>query len=660
MLTKEKKMRTSLLTVFFTLLVTALMARSAYKVEGNNVIVNLDGYGVKSKLLKVELWSNNTARVVSTMNEEFKDQSLLFGQPFAGEIKFKVAYSQNDIEITTSDLYIVIEESGLIRLMSRDGRKLLVESDRSYEPSESHEGMFRISQSFFLSRKEHVYGFGQNCGKPHFNLRDQSFDLVQNESDVANPVFFSEKGYALIWDNFSATRFEDTPAALKISSELADEISFFMISGPQFDQIINEIRNITGKAKLLPQWAYNFHLNPMAYASEQDLKQAIGLLKSKNINVAEESANTDLHRKEMQINTQAGNEIHENARAFHALRDEFSAVEKNGNTRVAVATHINLPGIQQYGSFSTAGMVKCSWESLQNQVQCGITASLSGQPHWSTTIGGNGQHELSNDGYNELLLRWFQFASFTPVFQGPAVSGVLESLLNASDEQKEAFESTLLLRKQLLPYYYSLAADAVLNNKSIMRSLLFDYPDQERLHSISNQYLLGKYLMPVTISSPDAKQQQVLLPEGTPWYDFFTGEKLDGGKTIQRQPGIKSLPLMVKAGAVIPMQLSGNEGDESLIEIRIYRGADGAFVLYNDEGTNKDYLNGAHTYIAFNYDEKKTTLTIEALEGEFPGMPATQNFRIVWVDETNGIGTNPADKYQEVAYKGKKVKVKFE
>ena len=158
---------------------------------------------------------------------------------------------------------------------------------------------------------------------------------------------------------------------------------------------------------------------------------------------------------------------------------------------------------------------------------------------------------------------------------------------------------------------------------------------------------------------PPAKTYPVYLPEGTSWYDFWRGTVTRGGRTIQVPAPIDEMPLFVKAGTILPLgpylQWAGEKPADTL-ELRIYPGNDGSFLLYEDENDNYNYEKGIYATIPFTWNEKQQTLTIGKREGSFPGMPEKRIFRIVWVRENHGTGISPekaADR--TVTYTGKKI-----
>jgi alpha-D-xyloside xylohydrolase len=153
------------------------------------------------------------------------------------------------------------------------------------------------------------------------------------------------------------------------------------------------------------------------------------------------------------------------------------------------------------------------------------------------------------------------------------------------------------------------------------------------------------------------KTRSVYLPAGASWIDFWTGEKLEGGRTIIADAPIEKIPLMIKAGSIVPMgpflQYS-TEKPADPIELRIYPGADGSFSLYEDENESYNYEKGVYATIAFHWDDAKRQLTIGARKGDFPGMLKTRAFHIVMVSKSHGVGvevTGNPDKV--ISYQGK-------
>jgi alpha-D-xyloside xylohydrolase len=159
----------------------------------------------------------------------------------------------------------------------------------------------------------------------------------------------------------------------------------------------------------------------------------------------------------------------------------------------------------------------------------------------------------------------------------------------------------------------------------------------------------------------EIKKAEVYLPKGIEWYDFWTGEKIKGGQEISKQAPIDVIPLYVKAGSILPIGPDVQYAEEKKwdnLEIRIYPGADGKFVLYEDEFDNYNYEKGVYSTITFEWDDAKKELIIGEGKGSFPGMFAERKFNIIKVSKEIGAGMEVVGRFtQVVTYEGKEVVV---
>ena len=148
------------------------------------------------------------------------------------------------------------------------------------------------------------------------------------------------------------------------------------------------------------------------------------------------------------------------------------------------------------------------------------------------------------------------------------------------------------------------------------------------------------------------------------WYDFWTGTRHDGGQTLDAPAPYDSMPLFIRAGAIIPfgpaMQYTGEKPADP-ITLYVYAGADGAFTLYEDDGVSYGYERGQFARIPLRWDDANKTLTIGKREGKFPGMLSQRTFNVVLVTKDKPVGFSFTPKPDKSAqYQGKAVKVKFE
>jgi alpha-D-xyloside xylohydrolase len=342
-------------------------------------------------------------------------------------------------------------------------------------------------------------------------------------------------------------------------------------------------------------------------------------------------------------------------RAFFLIRQAFAGQQRNAATL-------------------WSSDITCTWNAFRNQVPQGINACVSGIPYWTSDIGGYHFHwqalDWSAPKNRELFTRWFQFGTFSPIFR---IHGKGERAL-FSDNWDATTKSILLnydnLRYRLLPYIYSLAWKVTNEGYTIMRSLAFDFPDDDAIKSIPDQYMFGPAIMvnPVTKSlynlsnSQDIKKtRKVYLPKMSDWYDFWTGKLVNGGQTIDADAPIETIPLYVRAGSIIPMGpylQYATEKAADPIETRVYTGANADFVLYEDENDTYSYESGKYSTIAMNWNEAEKTFTIKDRNGKFPGMLENRTFIIVWVNSINGTGVEPTKKGEIIQYTGKEIKIK--
>jgi alpha-D-xyloside xylohydrolase len=355
--------------------------------------------------------------------------------------------------------------------------------------------------------------------------------------------------------------------------------------------------------------------------------------------------------------------------------------------RVYLLTRCAFAGQQRYAANTWSGDVMCNWETFRKQIPTGLNFSLSGIPYWNTDIGGffNWPYHggAENKAYHELYTRWFQYGTFLPM-QRSHGSGVKKEIYNLGKKGDWVYDSEekyINLRYALLPYLYSTGWQVTDNAGSFLRALFMDFNEDKKVHTISNQYMFGKAFLvtPVTRNMyvfSDKEQwkdpyedfsktgtQDVYLPKGTKWFDFWTGEVLNGGQMVTKEVPIDIIPLYVRAGSIVPfgpkVQYS-TEKKWNNLEIRIYPGADGEFVLYEDENDNYNYEKGVYSTIKFTWDDANRTLNIADREGTFPGMLKSRKFNIVVVDKENGTGSVQSTKFtKSVSYGGKKKSVKL-
>ena len=356
----------------------------------------------------------------------------------------------------------------------------------------------------------------------------------------------------------------------------------------------------------------------------------------------------------------------------------------SSDKRVFLLTRSSFLGQQRYASHSWSGDVVSRWDVMRKQIAAGLNYSLCGIPYWNTDIGGFFTWDYNNDGsnvaYHELHVRWYQWGVFQPIMRshnsGPVPVEIYQ-FGKKGDWAYDALEKYTHMRYRLLPYIYSTAWNVTHHAGSIIRPLMMDFANDRKVLEVDNEYMFGKSFLvcPVTDSLytwqdkkhnghlKDLKQtgqQQVYLPSGSQWYDFWTGEVKDGGQIIMRDVPIDIMPIYVRAGSIVPWGPKVQYATEKKwdrLEIRVYPGKDAEFTLYEDENDNYNYEKGAYSTITFKWNDATGRLSISEREGNFKGMLHQRTFRVVKVNRENGSGDGETSKAIPVKYNGKAVSV---
>jgi len=200
------------------------------------------------------------------------------------------------------------------------------------------------------------------------------------------------------------------------------------------------------------------------------------------------------------------------------------------------------------------------------------------------------------------------------------------------------------------------------SHSSLMRPLVMDWRNDVEAQNTGDEYLFGPAILVSPVTAQGAASRTVYLPKAT-WYDFWTGEKVEGGKRIEADAPLEKMPLFVREGSIVPMGPAmewSTEKPADPIELRIYPGADGDFTLYEDENDGYNYTKGAHATIRLLWDDAAKTLTIGARDGSYPGMAAHHTFKVVLVGNGHGVGIGEtATAEKTLAYDGGRTTTSF-
>lgn len=315
--------------------------------------------------------------------------------------------------------------------------------------------------------------------------------------------------------------------------------------------------------------------------------------------------------------------------------------------RVVNLTRSSFAGQQRYATISWNGDTHASWKSFAQQIPAGLNFMATGCNYWTVDAGafftrkdprwfyaGEFPEGVNDPAYREFYTRMLQFATFLPLLRSHGTDTPRE-IWNFGKEGEPFYDAilkTIQLRYQLLPYIYSLADRVTHNHYTMTRLLAFDFAFDPEVLDLKDEFMFGPSLLVCPVTSPNAQQRSVYLPQATKWFNFWTGKVYDGGQRIMADATIDHLPLFVRAGSILPMGPVVQYTEEAkgkLIDLHIYPSRNAQFTLYADEGDSYRYEQGECLRIRLTWDDSRHMLTIGQREGCYRGMPQKQTFRII-------------------------------
>ena len=364
---------------------------------------------------------------------------------------------------------------------------------------------------------------------------------------------------------------------------------------------------------------------------------------------ATEPENDDLEGRKILKNTVPG-EVYRNVYPVMVSKTIFEGLAKDDpERRPMIFTRSGFSGVQRYGAVLWSGDVGNDWKTLRYQISSGLGFVATGLPWWTYDAGGffRPYDQYSNEDYIERMIRWIQVGTFLPMMRVHGYMSNTEPWQYGPEAQRIITEQ-IRLRYRLLPYIYSEASRVTTEGYTLMRPLIFDFPDDTDALKQDNEYMFGQSLLVCPVTEKGVSQWRVYLPENEGgWYDFRTGRKYGNGWS-EVPVTIEDIPVFAKAGSILPLgpvkQHAAEKSDEPLT-INVYPGADACFNLFEDDGLSVD---GSSSTIPFTWDDSSRTLTIGKRQGSFEGMEETRTFNIAVA------GTE-----KSIRYDGRKVIVRF-
>ncbi|GBU07405.1 alpha-xylosidase [Bacteroidales bacterium] len=344
----------------------------------------------------------------------------------------------------------------------------------------------------------------------------------------------------------------------------------------------------------------------------------------------------------------------------------------NDVDRVYLLTRSGFAGSQKYAAVIWSGDIGTRWEDMKTQISAGLNFSISGNPYWTMDNGGfcvEKRYENAKEGsedlneWRELNTRWHQFGAFVPMFRTHGQFPFREAW-NIAPDNHPAYKSIVYyneLRYRLMPYIYTLAGKCYFEDYTIMRPLVMDFASDKKVLSIGDQYMFGPSIMACPVYQYKARSREVYFPNGSGWYDLYTGKHIAGGQKMSVDAPYERIPLFVREGSIIPTGeiIQNTTEPQTDLTLWVYAGKDATFALYEDENTNYNYEKGAFANTTFSYNEQSKILTISEIEGGFEGMIKERKINIVLVDKNNPRANTVSNTGISIEYKGVKQEIQL-
>jgi alpha-D-xyloside xylohydrolase len=308
------------------------------------------------------------------------------------------------------------------------------------------------------------------------------------------------------------------------------------------------------------------------------------------------------------------------------------------NKRVLILSRAAYLGSQRTGALFWSSDINPSWEALARQIPTGLNMTASGFAYWGNDIGGwqglpktttatkpplldpsDARETVGNfHDYPELFTRWFQYGTFLPTLRlhGDRKNADIWSFGKQAETVLAKYDQ---LRYRLIPYIYSQAKMTYDTGAPFMRPLWMDFPHDPNVPNIGTEYMFGPAFLVAPITEQGQTEKDVYLPAGSDWYNFWTNEKLTGGRWVKVAAPIDQIPVFVKAGSIIPMgaDIQSTATAQAITQVLVYPGKNAEFNLYDDDGVSYDYEKGKGVTTRLQWNEAGGNLTVSGGDKDF-------------------------------------------
>ena len=243
----------------------------------------------------------------------------------------------------------------------------------------------------------------------------------------------------------------------------------------------------------------------------------------------------------------------------------YDGLKAEGEKDILSLVRCAWAGSQKYGVLTWSGDIYSSFRSMREQLQAGLSMGMAGIPWWTSDIGGFLGGNIKDPDFQELLVRWFAWGAFCPVFRmhgerspwyereqefrngvRQLTSGQDNEVWSFGEENYQILSKYLFIRERLRPYIRECMQAASDTGAPVMRPLFYDFPEDKKCWETEDSYMFGPDLLVSPVMEAGATKRSVYLPAGATWKDAYTGKVYEGGQTITVPAPIDIIPVMIR------------------------------------------------------------------------------------------------------------------
>lgn len=245
----------------------------------------------------------------------------------------------------------------------------------------------------------------------------------------------------------------------------------------------------------------------------------------------------------------------------------YDGLKEAGEKEILSLVRCAWAGSQKYGVLTWSGDIYSSFRSMREQLQAGLSMGMAGIPWWTSDIGGFLGGDIRDPEFQELLVRWFAWGAFCPVFRmhgerspwhereqefrngvRQLTSGQDNEVWSFGEDNYEILKKYLFIRERLRPYIRDCMKAAADTGAPVMRPLFYDFPEDKKSWEVEDSYMFGPDLLVSPVMEAGARERKIYLPEGADWTDAYTKEVYKGGRTVTVPAPLDVIPVMIRDG----------------------------------------------------------------------------------------------------------------